>query len=849
MAHNAVDIPRRSYSKTDPRIAYARKPLPIFLTQKNQLFQKVLDPDLSYRADVDGLRAIAVLSVVLYHAGVSAIPGGFVGVDVFFVISGYLITQRLVAGFKRRREGGSFTLREFFTRRIRRLFPAMVSTVILSGIAGAFILSPDAFIDFGYSAIAAAFSSANIYFYFENDYWGPGSDSLVLLHFWSLAVEEQFYLVWPAVILFLSAFSWRKGMVTLAVLFVISLIVTILVTQTDQSAAFYLTPFRAYEFIVGAMCVWFDRSKIGGKHAPAVQVAFFIFGLVLLVFAFLTFSEDQTFPGWKALIPSVATALLILARGGGRSLEWTMTNPVMRHFGLLSYSLYLIHWPVLVYGRMLFTEIQGLVLLASLVLIYVISLAQYKLIETPLRRPLGKNPQPMGSPRAFTRTMIGFGSVSLTLIVLASSIILMNGLPSRIPSDRQQFAAFTREDLARVRYAPVSRRCSAQEVDGVCGRLEADVPNVLVLGDSFAVHGFSVATSAMPDANVLVSTLANCRFVSGPEDDLSQSCAAANALRASWIEANAAQLDGVVIANLHRQGGSQSYADTAAWVSQHVPAVAILGESPRYTQLVPDLLVRYGSDISNFETNAHWREVERMRELLSGAVGISIWSPADILCPEGECQSFNPVTGIPTVSDDSHLSLDAAVRVGAWLRETNTAGEAFEPLIEFRRNSAALPELGTPVSATSFDGTVDSSGRLSESDVEGLTVLTIVLQSSTPVEPEVAFDESNPPMPMRLGSIAMYQIPTGYRLQITADHHLEMDADAVGDSVRVDIRIEGDLTRVYVDDALYETIDGIANFDGRYRIGAGYRERFWAGEISALQLSGEEQVRDFLAMD
>ncbi len=211
----------------------------------------MINPDRSYRPDIDGLRAIAVLSVIAFHMYPRFLPGGFVGVDIFFVISGYLISQRIIAGH----EQGGFSFKQFYIRRIRRLFPAVISTVLLTMIYGSLFLTPDDLIGLSKSAISAVFSAANIHFFLEAGYWDVESWRKPLLHMWSLSVEEQFYVVWPFLIIGILKFSKHFSFLVLMAITVLSLLVTSFYTSKNPSAAFYLTPFRVYEFGIGAACV------------------------------------------------------------------------------------------------------------------------------------------------------------------------------------------------------------------------------------------------------------------------------------------------------------------------------------------------------------------------------------------------------------------------------------------------------------------------------------------------------------------------------------------------------------------------------------------------------------------
>ena len=331
-----------------------------------------------YRPDVDGLRAIAVLAVVLYHLGFDTFSGGFVGVDVFFVISGYLITGII----KRKLAEKEFSLADFFLRRVRRLLPALIFTVACSFVAAFYLLPPPEMKDFGGSAIAALFSFSNIYFWSGSGYFDTAALSKPLLHAWSLSVEEQFYLFWPLFLIAICKFRHAAGGLILAAIGVVSLALSQYVVNESPSAAFFWMPFRVYEFSIGALLAWYGL----GKSAPGMRQEFLLFtGLGLIGYSIFTFTEDTLFPGVSALIPCLGAALVIHG-GGAKWLGSLIRNRAMVFLGLISYSFYLAHWPIIVFFQYYNVDaastVQTLGLLAaSLTAGYLM----YRFVETPFR--------------------------------------------------------------------------------------------------------------------------------------------------------------------------------------------------------------------------------------------------------------------------------------------------------------------------------------------------------------------------------------------------------------------------------------------------------------------------------
>ena len=327
---------------------------------------------MKYRADIDGLRAVAVLSVVMFHLDIGGFAGGFVGVDVFFVISGYLITSLIIHKVER----GSFTLSDFYFRRIRRLIPPLIATIAATAIAASFILEPFDMKGFARSAVAALFSVSNVLFYFEAGYWDTASELKPLLHTWSLGVEEHFYLFGPALLLLILR-PKRRYLLTLS-LVLLSLFgawLCIGYTYVDQSAAFYLLPFRVFQFALGALVISLSNCAI---PAMVLRLSFFV-GLMLIASSVFSFGEGVVFPGWVILLPTLGTTLVLLAgtaRHGGLA-RLLMENRLSLWIGRVSYSMYLVHWPLIALYRYRYgveLQFQDQLILAAATLVLTVAL-------------------------------------------------------------------------------------------------------------------------------------------------------------------------------------------------------------------------------------------------------------------------------------------------------------------------------------------------------------------------------------------------------------------------------------------------------------------------------------------
>jgi peptidoglycan/LPS O-acetylase OafA/YrhL len=375
----------------------------------------------TYRQDIDGLRAVAVLSVLMFHTTPMLVPGGFVGVDIFFVVSGFLITSLIAAEMR----AGTFSVLSFYDRRIRRIMPALAVVIAASMVLGYFILWPGDYEDLGTSAGYATIGLANIFFHDSTGYFDQRSALQPLLHLWSLGVEEQFYVVWP-LLLFLMirivGFKPRALSAILLSLVVGAFLAAVLAERADPKAAFYLTPYRAWELGIGCMLALLPAFNVRDILRELVGVV----GLSLIVYAIFALDASSRFPGANALLPCLGAAMMIWSSHDrpsltGRCLSW---RPI-RSVGLMSYSLYLIHWPTLAFVRHYNNGADPgpaqLVLApaASLLLAWL----SWRYVEQPFR---GRRTRPVRSVATGVATAAG-------VTAFAFGIAATAGLPWRVP--------------------------------------------------------------------------------------------------------------------------------------------------------------------------------------------------------------------------------------------------------------------------------------------------------------------------------------------------------------------------------------------------------------------------------
>ena len=300
---------------------------------------------LTYRPDIDVLRAVAVLSIVFFHLQFESFPGGFVGVDIFFVISGYLITRIILDA------NHSFSLIWFYERRVRRILPALSLVVLATLIAGYLIMLPIDMKRLSESIFSVSTYSSNIYFWMTSGYFGASAHSKPLLHTWSLSVEEQFYVVFP-----LAVYIWRRffaeGLAKfLAVVALISLALSIFFPNYDRGDSFFLVHYRIWELLCGSILASLNSLPPRQSTTRTLSAAL---GCVLLITPVVLYNSETPFPGLTAVVPCLGTMLVIYARVRNEdSFGFVFNNRALVYVGKLSYSLYLWHWPVIVFTRVL----------------------------------------------------------------------------------------------------------------------------------------------------------------------------------------------------------------------------------------------------------------------------------------------------------------------------------------------------------------------------------------------------------------------------------------------------------------------------------------------------------------
>lgn len=424
---------------------------------------------MKYRKEIDGLRAVAVIPVVLFHAGLTWFSGGFVGVDIFFVISGFLITTLIIQDEER----GTFSIVDFYERRARRIIPALMFVVLCTFLPAWYWLMPYELESYSKSLVAVPVFLSNLLFWLESGYFDTESENKPLLHTWSLAVEEQYYVIFPLLIMLF----WRHGRgaitILLGVIFLISLTFSEWGWRYAPDANYYLIPFRAWEIMVGAFAAIMSlRKPLWTRVSIPLKELLAGVGICLVVLSIFCFDHTTPFPSLFALIPTVGTAMILLFATAERGVGKLLSLRLLVFVGLISYSLYLWHQPILAFMHLrLIREVGLLDILLAVIASFLAAYITYRFVETPFRLR-----------QRFSRNKIFqlSGTASLLVIALGLTGYLAQGFPSRLPvegwGEKRHFTPAPCRDRAD---SPYPRKC-------VLGSRDAESPTFALWGDSFA---------------------------------------------------------------------------------------------------------------------------------------------------------------------------------------------------------------------------------------------------------------------------------------------------------------------------------------------------------------------------
>ena len=622
---------------------------------------------MKYRPDIDGLRAVAVIPVLLFHSSPRSLPGGFVGVDIFFVISGFLITQLLSDEI----DAGQYSIARFYVRRARRIFPALF---FMCACCWAFTLAaflPDEIESFKNSLVAATLFFSNIYFYLTEGYFAPKASSLPLLHTWSLAVEEQFYLVFPLLLWLLRRLVPAAERWILILLTLISLLVSAHLVDTDRSsAAFYLPHSRAWELLAGSLVALNVFPAI--RHRVLAE-ALAISGLGCIVFSVSTYSQHTDFPGYAALLPCAGAALIIHA---GKATTPTVARLLalepVRFIGLISYSLYLWHWPIIV-GIRLFPDPPGhFGTLAALLASFGAAILSWRFIERPFRRPAARLGN--GGP------LLIAGSAMAALLVIALALPPLSLLRWQLtPQERAILAVQTHDFSGAMR----GNKCFLTSTSGdwttfdqlTCLRRSNNKPNYLLFGDSHAADLWPGLQQINPEINLMQATASGCTPLIGNPGRTTRCSQLLHFVFDEFLPRN--HIEGVLLSGRFSADNVAEVRATIDTLARYADHVILLGPSPVYQHSLPRTVVismvahdpsRITRDLLDEPRLADTVFAARMAG--SPARYFSVYQS---ICPADHCQVLDS-GGLPVQFDNEHFTTQGSLVVALRLRASGMLG-------------------------------------------------------------------------------------------------------------------------------------------------------------------------------
>jgi len=618
---------------------------------------------MDYRREIDGLRALAVLPVILFHAGFETFSGGFVGVDVFFVISGFLITTIILAEL----EQGKFSIVNFYERRARRILPALFLVMLVCIPFAWFWLLPSDMKDFSQSLVAVSVFASNILFWRESGYFDTAAELKPLLHTWSLAVEEQYYVIFP---LFLMLF-WKLGkrwiLVTLGLVFFVSLALAQWAAFAKPDAAFYLLPTRGWELLIGAFAAFYLSKANRKEFGKSVSEIGGWLGVAMIMFAVFAYSKTTPFPGLYALVPTIGTALIILFATQQTTVGKFVGNKAFVGVGLISYSAYLWHQPLFAFARHKgLTEGSHIAFLLLSFLTLILAYLSWKYVEAPFRR----------RSIISRRLIFSFGFVfTLFFICIGYIGYVKNGFESRFERvlsgdiGHIDFHKYIDEKYFDCEPKVIAENALSWEGFLRCKQSKQGTPEVVLLGDSHAEHLFLGLAEYIPSKNITFYILGAKPYVEA--DDFKH----------IFNELLSNRTPQHIILTMHFVGRIDSlgtglyegFSSTIEALLKAGKSVTLVGDVPRFSQ-DPGLCVysfsaqsRSSCVLSRDDVRRQSSPYESILMRLAKEYGLTYLKIDDDLCVENVCGMAKGDTIL--YRDNNHLNIVGSKLVGKSLAE------------------------------------------------------------------------------------------------------------------------------------------------------------------------------------
>jgi len=622
---------------------------------------------VSYRPDIDGLRAVAVLLVVAFHLAPAKLHGGFIGVDVFFVISGYLIGSIILSEIGASR----FSLLSFYERRIRRIVPALFVMLVVCAIFAYKLLLPAEMEEFAKSLLASTFSISNIFFLHQSGYFDGPAAIKPLLHTWSLAVEEQFYIFLPLFLLAVRRLPATRQRLLILAAALISFAVSVWGAFHDPAATFYLAHTRAWELLLGTLIALdiFPRfSNALWRNAASVT------GLALILVAAVLYDKATPFPGAAAFVPCFGAALIIATGRSEPSLAGRLLSlsPIV-FVGMISYSLYLWHWPIIVFQGMSGSFAQGASPKAAKLIVLLASFAaatlSWKFVEQPFR---GRR---FGISRAVLFRMASVGAVVLVIVGAGAT----SGLPFRYPAEAVRVAAFLEntDPLTQSQYRVGT--CFLTSINAKttfdaarCLKEEPGKRNELLIGDSHAAQLWFGLSSVFTNVNFMQANASGCKPTLDQALGMVRNCERLmNDVFHDYLPAH--RVDDLLIAAHWEEDDLPRLVRTVDWLMHQGVSIVLFGPVVQYDAALPRLLAlsiqRNDSGIPAKHRMDYYQRLDAaMARLARDKLAVRYVSYFDLLCHEGACLEY-AAKGIPLQSDSSHLTGAGSVVMAGRMRD------------------------------------------------------------------------------------------------------------------------------------------------------------------------------------
>ena len=600
---------------------------------------------MKYRAEIDGLRAIAVISVILCHAGLESFSGGFVGVDIFFVISGYLITSIVMSEI----EGDRFRLSKFYERRARRILPALLLVLSCTYLFSWLFNLPAAHKVVGqYVASSLTFSTNFLLLLKGADYFGPGEFENPLIHTWSLSVEEQFYLIFPFFLIYIS--SQKRLKLSVISVFLFSLFIAIVLVDQLPVLAFYLTPARIWEIMMGSIIALFGIKAftINSKSSEVMAIV----GLLLIVVAVVFFNDETPTPSLYTLVPTLGAALIIVYASSSTYLGRFLQTPLLSGIGLISYGLYLWHQPIFAYGKKYFSQsLIGSNIYILILATFVASYLSWVLIERPARTASISTKKFIGATAALT----------IFLCVFATFGHLNNGFSGRNELT-QKLTNNTGFGLYCNGKSEIKTKCTTHSE-----------PHVVAMGNSYMMHFIEPLADFYQDQGLAQLTQSRCKlgFVDKSYDFSETSCGQfyENALKTIK---NTKSVKIVYLSSpfreLHGRKFRSSFVELLDRLRDY--KVVVLGPTPSAPMNVGDCFMINKafstddsiSDCDFLADDIHQKRMDLLREVSAMFSNVQLIDITSGICSDGKC-AMEPKQGLYMYIDHGHLSRDGSAHV------------------------------------------------------------------------------------------------------------------------------------------------------------------------------------------